>query len=352
MADPTSNFGHAASLLLGVLLSFVLLAVGVVLCVLLARDVVVPFTVGAAGGLVIAAVVGLVAVIVANWDKIVAVTSAVWSNVIGWLSSAWDGIKAKAAAVWGAILTWLGANWPLVVGIITGPVGLIIALVAKNWDTVKEKTSSAWQAVKDAVVVGINTAVDFVKGMPGRVVAALGNLGSTLRSAGVDLIAGFIAGVTSKASSIVTTIRDTITDKLPAFVKEALGIHSPSRVFAELGRHTAEGMAVGIAAGARSVYGELGKLTNRVASTDVPGLMVPVNTAAGVDITPRTPYLAQPRATGTLEDQAAPNEGPRTLVLRVGDREFTAYLDERAAGVLAADKRAAAGTRQTRGAVR
>lgn len=56
MASPTSNFGHAASLLLGVLLSFIVLAVGVVLCVVLARDFVVPFALGAAGGLIVAAV--------------------------------------------------------------------------------------------------------------------------------------------------------------------------------------------------------------------------------------------------------------------------------------------------------
>lgn len=55
MASPTSNFGHAASLLLGVLLSFIVLAVGVVLCVVLARDSVVPFALGAAGGLIVAA---------------------------------------------------------------------------------------------------------------------------------------------------------------------------------------------------------------------------------------------------------------------------------------------------------
>lgn len=55
MATPTSNFGHAGSLLLGVLLSFVLLAVAVVVCVLVARDFAVPFTVGAAVGLIFAA---------------------------------------------------------------------------------------------------------------------------------------------------------------------------------------------------------------------------------------------------------------------------------------------------------
>ena len=57
LATPTSNFGHAGSLLLGVLISFVVLGVAVVLCVLLARDFAVPFTVGAAAGLVAAAVV-------------------------------------------------------------------------------------------------------------------------------------------------------------------------------------------------------------------------------------------------------------------------------------------------------
>lgn len=56
-ASPTSNLGHAGSLLLGVLLSLVILAVCVIACVMLARDYAVPFVLGAAGGLVIAAIV-------------------------------------------------------------------------------------------------------------------------------------------------------------------------------------------------------------------------------------------------------------------------------------------------------
>lgn len=55
-ASPTSNFGHAGSLLLGVLLSVVILGVGIVVCVALFRVVAVPFTVGAAAGLIVTAV--------------------------------------------------------------------------------------------------------------------------------------------------------------------------------------------------------------------------------------------------------------------------------------------------------
>lgn len=54
---PTSNFGHAGSLLLGVLLSLVILAVATVLCVLFAREAAVPFVVAEAVGLIAAAVV-------------------------------------------------------------------------------------------------------------------------------------------------------------------------------------------------------------------------------------------------------------------------------------------------------
>lgn len=56
MATPTSNLGHAGSLLLGVLLSFVILAVATVVCVKFFRDLTVPFVIAEAGGLIVAAI--------------------------------------------------------------------------------------------------------------------------------------------------------------------------------------------------------------------------------------------------------------------------------------------------------
>ena len=55
-ASPTSNLGHAGSLLLGVLLSLVILAVATIACVMLARDLAVPFVLAEAVGLIGAAV--------------------------------------------------------------------------------------------------------------------------------------------------------------------------------------------------------------------------------------------------------------------------------------------------------
>ena len=56
MATPTSRLGHAGSLLLGVLISFVFLGVAMVVCALFFRDVAVPFVLAEAAGIAVAAV--------------------------------------------------------------------------------------------------------------------------------------------------------------------------------------------------------------------------------------------------------------------------------------------------------
>ena len=56
-ATPTSNFGHAGALLLGVLGSFVILAVAVVLCIVFFRDLVLPFVLAEVAALTVAAIV-------------------------------------------------------------------------------------------------------------------------------------------------------------------------------------------------------------------------------------------------------------------------------------------------------
>ncbi len=55
-ATPTSNLGHAGALLLGVLGSFAILAVALVVCLVAFRDQTLPFALAMAAGLVVCAV--------------------------------------------------------------------------------------------------------------------------------------------------------------------------------------------------------------------------------------------------------------------------------------------------------
>ena len=91
-----------------------------------------------------------------------------------------------------------------------------------------------WPAVKEAV----SSAIDKAKG-------ALANAGSRLVQAGKDLIQGFINGIASKAYAVASKAKEIASNAVTA-VTNFLGINSPSRVFMEIGKYTAQGMAVGL----------------------------------------------------------------------------------------------------------
>ena len=91
-----------------------------------------------------------------------------------------------------------------------------------------------WPAVKTAVSNTIDRAKE-----------AMANMGSKLLQAGKDLIQGFINGIASKAAAVASKAKEIASNAVTA-VTNFLGINSPSRVFKEIGKYTAEGMAVGL----------------------------------------------------------------------------------------------------------
>lgn len=62
---------------------------------------------------------------------------------------------------------------------------------------------------------------------------------------GVDIVDGIRSGILSKSESLAKTTANTALKALNA-AKKALGIHSPSKEFAEVGAYSGEGMIVGL----------------------------------------------------------------------------------------------------------
>jgi hypothetical protein len=89
--------------------------------------------------LVIVAVLGLVALIIANWDTIKNVTVEVWSAVSGAVTSAVD-----------FVVGWVKDHWGLLLGLLTGPIGPAIQYIVEHWDSI----------------------VATIKGLPGRLASA------------------------------------------------------------------------------------------------------------------------------------------------------------------------------------
>lgn len=141
--------------------------------------------------------------------------------VAGWVLM---GVQAMAQAARMAA-AWLIAMGP--VGWVIAAVIGLVALIIANWDKVKTFTVNAWNAVTgfvsgawrnitSAVSSGVNTAVDWVRGLPGRILGALGNLGSLLLDAGASVIRGFVNGLKNAFGWVKDTLGN-LTSKLTSW---------------------------------------------------------------------------------------------------------------------------------------
>jgi phage-related minor tail protein len=135
--------------------------------------------------LLIAAIVGLVVIIIANWDTIWEYTKKVFQ----WL---WDWVKK--------IFNWLKdlfLNF-------TGP-GLLI----KHWDKIWSATKSTFNNVKNFAKDALNAVVDFVKGLPGRILSAASKLLSAGKSVGGYVIDGIKNGL-SKLGGFASSLASAV----------------------------------------------------------------------------------------------------------------------------------------------
>lgn len=120
---------------------------------------------------------------------------------------------------------------------------------------------------------GIGGAVDWVATLPARMLTA-----------GTEMINGLIAGISSRLDALRQTVGGA-ADSAVGWVKEKLGIRSPSRVFAEIGMHTMAGFEQGIAANEDGPLSALGGAAKKLAAI-----------GAGIVVGASAPVLAAPRA--------------------------------------------------------
>ncbi len=174
-------------------------------------------------GLVIAAVIAVVILIVKNWDKIKAATAAAWS--------------------------WVVSN---VVG--------------------------AWNRVSGAVSRGVSSVVAFVRGLPGKIKGALSGAGSWLLEAGKDVMRGLRDGIEAGFDWVKSKLSG-VGRAIPGWLKKVLGISSPSKVMRDqVGYWIPAGVAEGIDAGAGLLQSAVDDMA---ASVVVPISAAPSLRAAG-----------------------------------------------------------------------
>ena len=121
-------------------------------------------------------------------------------------------------------------------------------LPGKVWSFLSQTIQRAISFATQFAQKGMKAARDFAS----RIKSGLANLPGQMVTIGKNIIKGIVRGVTSGARNLYNAMRNIASKALNA-AKEKLGIHSPSRVFAnEVGRFIPEGITVGIEANARN----------------------------------------------------------------------------------------------------
>jgi len=188
---------------------------------------------------VVIGIVALVAAIVIAYKR-----SQTFRNVVQGalraVGAAFVWLKDKAVAAFNWIKT---KGWDFLVMVIkNSPLGLQVraAFAAFRWLRDNIGKAVSWIRGKwDGVVT-------FFSNLPGRILATLKGLPSSLIQSGRDMIQGLLNG----AGEILPKVGQFFLNKLPGWIREpfkkALGIASPSKVFFEYGKNTLDGYIQGL----------------------------------------------------------------------------------------------------------
>jgi TP901 family phage tail tape measure protein len=112
--------------------------------------------------------------------------------------------------------------------------------------------SGAWTAIVGMFTAGANAVVAILKG-----------LGSIFTTIGTALMQGLVAGIRAGWEMVKATIGD-VANMLPDWTRKLLGIHSPSRVFAEIGGHVISGLDQGLAANTSAPISRISDLSGQM----------------------------------------------------------------------------------------
>lgn len=122
-------------------------------------------------GIIILAIIGLVAAIVALWNM-----NEGFRNFI---TEAWETIKNAFVSVF----NWVKNNWPLLLAILTGPIGLAVYAIIRNFDSI----------------------LGFVRSMPGRIIGFFSGVGQAIGNVVSGAVKGAVNGMLSLIERNINT---------------------------------------------------------------------------------------------------------------------------------------------------
>ncbi|MFJ1704502.1 phage tail tape measure protein [Kitasatospora sp. NPDC088346] len=186
-------------------------------------------------------------------------TAISWvGNVIDWVVRFGRGIADAAGAVgrfagsvsdhFNSFKSAVSNGCSEAVSYVTGLPGRFVSGLSSLGSYLARAGRDGFNDMKGAVTDGAGKVVEEAKALPGKVATGIGNLGTLLVGEGRHVVEGLWQGIQNAGGWIKDKVSGFVSNVIPGPIRDALGIHSPSRVTAELGMWAGRGLAVGLEA--------------------------------------------------------------------------------------------------------
>ncbi|MGM0295118.1 tape measure protein [Enterococcus sp. AZ034] len=257
---------------------------------------------------------GIVAYFVETWQNIKQTAIDSWESTKATVAETWQNMKQGAIDLWNSVKQYFADLWQSTK-----------ENAINTWKSIKQGVADAWENTKDAVV---NTAKNIVKGaaqawedLKTGVSNAVESVKITfdkirqidLLQIGKDIINGLINGITSKIEDVKNAVKD-IAGSITGKIKDILNIHSPSRVMAQLGVFTSQGLAEGMLDGARYVDKASETLADRASNMDIGNRISAINSQIQTKVQHDVNYGSSGK--------------PALFNIQLGNQAFQAFVDD------------------------
>ena len=185
--------------------------------------------------LIIAGIVALVAAFVTLWNKCEAFRN--------FFINLWNGIKTIFTAVIEGIKTYFVTRWNLMKTSFVSIINGIKTTWTNIWNTIKSFFTNIINGIKTGftnMVNNIKTKINNIKNFASSIVNAFKSLPGKLLNIGKDIAKGLWNGIKGMKDWVINKVK-SLGKSIIKGLKNVLGIHSPSKEFAIIGRYSVLG---------------------------------------------------------------------------------------------------------------
>lgn len=205
-------------------------------------------------GLIIAAVVALIAIFVILWNKSEGFRNfwiSAWETIKNAVITAWNFIKG----VFTTVIDFIKNNWKQILLFLVNPFAGAFALLYKHNEKFRNavnnlvnKVVGFFKSIPGKIKAIPGKMVSFFKSLPNKILNIFKSLPGKIKNVGLNIVKGIGRGITSGTTWIKNKIKE-FTNNVKNSLKSFFGIESPSKWANEvIGQNISKGIAKGLKA--------------------------------------------------------------------------------------------------------